>query len=202
MYKVFVNDTPIILTDSIPKENKYPVYLFEYLIVGDVLGKLTSNSISGVLVLCVDLEASKAAFFENFKIVTAAGGLVVNRNKEILFIYRSNTWDLPKGGIEDGETLEETALREVTEECGIEALRMDQFLVTTYHYYYHKKNTIKVCHWFLMKSDYDGPLVPQEEEGITEVVFKDEDATLDALKNSYANINLVYEKYRDLQGFK
>ena len=202
MYKVFVNDAPIILTDSIPKENKYPIYLYEYLKVGDIIRKLTSNSFPGVLVLCVDLEASKAEFFKNFNIVTAAGGLVVNSKKEILFIYRSNTWDLPKGGVEKGETIEETALREVAEECGIEDLKIDQFLITTYHFYYHKQNTIKVSHWFLMYSDYEGPLVPQEEEGITEVVFKNQEATLLALKNSYSNINMVYNKFKDLQGFK
>ena len=43
-------------------------------------------------------------------VVKAAGGLVYNHKKEILFIYRNSKWDLPKGGIEKGETKEEAAM--------------------------------------------------------------------------------------------
>ena len=133
--------------------------------------------------------------------VTAAGGLVLNPQKEILFIYRNGIWDLPKGMIEKGETLETTALREVVEECGIENLSIDQFLTTTYHYFYRNEKCLKKTHWFLMHSNFEGVLQPQEEEGITEVVFKNKKATLKALQNSYTNIKLVYNKYLDLQGY-
>ncbi|MBL6868637.1 MAG: NUDIX domain-containing protein, partial [Flavobacteriales bacterium] len=36
-----------------------------------------------------------------------AGGLVINNNNKVLFIYRKNKWDLPKGKLDDGENLEE-----------------------------------------------------------------------------------------------
>ena len=201
MYKVFVNDKPIILTDSLPKENKYPVYLFPNLIVKEILHKLASNLMDGVLVLCDNLEKSKALFFDSFKIVSAAGGLVLNPKKEILFIYRDETWDLPKGMTEEGETIETTAVREVSEECGIENLTIDQFLITTYHFFYREENCIKKTDWFLMYSNFEGVLKPQEEEGITQVLFKNEQETLKALQNSYANIKLVFNKYKDLQGY-
>ncbi|QQS63451.1 MAG: NUDIX domain-containing protein [Chitinophagaceae bacterium] len=58
-------------------------------------------------------------FFRNFKIVEAAGGIVQNENKEILFIYRRNKWDLPKGKIEKKELPENAAAREIEEETGI-----------------------------------------------------------------------------------
>ena len=32
-----------------------------------------------------------------FKVVKAAGGVIENENKQILFIYRLKKWDLPKG---------------------------------------------------------------------------------------------------------
>ena len=48
-----------------------------------------------------------------------AGGLVVNQYNEVLFIFRKNLWDLPKGKIEFYETLEKAALREVIEETGV-----------------------------------------------------------------------------------
>jgi 8-oxo-dGTP pyrophosphatase MutT (NUDIX family) len=103
--------------------------------------------------------------------------------------------------IEKGETQETTALREVAEECGIETLSIDQFLTTTYHYFYRNEKCLKKTHWFLMHSNFEGVLQPQEEEGITEVVFKNKKATLKALQNSYTNIKLVYNKYLGLQGY-
>jgi ADP-ribose pyrophosphatase YjhB (NUDIX family) len=197
MYKVFVNDKPIILTDSLPKENKYKVYLFKNLIVSEILDKLTSNSINGILIFCDNLELSKELFFKNFKTISAAGGLVLNPKKELLFIYRNNSWDLPKGCIEKGESIETAAIREVEEECGIFNLKLIKPLTTTYHIYNQNGITLKETHWFLMTSDYNKELVPQIEEGITEVIFKNKKAVNEALKNSYANIKLVYDTYKE-----
>ena len=197
MYKVFVNDKPIILTDSLPKENKYKVYLFKNLIVSEILDKLTSNSINGILIFCDNLELTKELFFKNFKIISAAGGLVLNPKKELLFIYRNNSWDLPKGCIEKGESIETAAIREVEEECGIFNLKLIKPLTTTYHIYNQNGITLKETHWFLMTSDYNKELVPQIEEGITEVIFKNKKAVNEALKNSYANIKLVYDTYKE-----
>ncbi|MDG1698404.1 MAG: NUDIX domain-containing protein [Polaribacter sp.] len=197
MYKVFVNDKPIILTDSLPKENKYHVYLFKNLIVSEILKKLTSNSVNGVLIFCDNLERSKELFFKNFKIISAAGGLVLNPKKEVLLIYRNNIWDLPKGWIEKNESIETAAIREVEEECGIFNLKIIKPLTTTYHIYNQKGFMLKQTHWFLMTSDYERELVPQIEEGITKVIFKNKKATNEALKNSYANIKLVYDTYRE-----
>jgi hypothetical protein len=54
---------------------------------------------------------------------------------------------------------------------------------------------LKETFWFVMTSDYTGELMPQLEEGITEVVFKNEEAITKALKNSYKNIELVYDTF-------
>ena len=197
MYKVFVNDKPIILTDSLPKENKYKIHLFKNLIVSEILDKLTSNSVNGILIFCDNLELSKELFFKNFKIISAAGGLVLNPKKEVLFIYRNNIWDLPKGWVEKNENIETAAIREVEEECGIFNLKLIKPLTTTYHIYNQNGITLKQTYWFLMTSDYNKELVPQIEEGITEVIFKNKKAANEALKNSYANIKLVYDTYKE-----
>jgi 8-oxo-dGTP pyrophosphatase MutT (NUDIX family) len=61
--------------------------------------------------------------------VTSAGGVVLRQGdegQEVLICGRStdNLWALPKGTPEAAETLEETALREVREETGVEVERV------------------------------------------------------------------------------
>ena len=131
------------------------------------------------------------------KVIPAAGGLVLNPKTEILFIFRDGVWDLPKGWIEKGETIENAAIREVEEECGISNLQLIKPLVTTYHIYFYKGIKLKQTYWFLMSSNYQKELIPQTEEGITQVAFKNEAKTLAALTNSYANIQLVYDTYKE-----
>jgi len=197
MYKVFVNDAPIIVTDSLKKQNKFPVFVFKDLVLDELLYRLKSKSIEGAIVFCNDLEKDWSVFKRTFKVDVAGGGLVLNTNKEILFIYRNGIWDLPKGRIEEGEGIESTALREVEEECGIKNLSLKRFLIVTYHVFYQKKEKrLKETYWYLMDSDYSGTLIPQLEEGITQAVFKNEAESQHALEDTYANIKLVVEAYK------
>ena len=195
MYVVFVNDKPIFLTSSQIKENNYPVYLLKDIVAEEIVHKLTHKKIKGVNLYTPDLEQGWQEFLRTFNVISAAGGLVLNLKNEILFINRSNKWDLPKGRIEKGETVKETAIREVEEECGIFNLKLIKPLLTTYHVYFQNGMKLKETFWFVMTSDYTGELTPQLEEGITEVVFKNEAAITKALQNSYKNINLVYDTY-------
>jgi ADP-ribose pyrophosphatase YjhB (NUDIX family) len=196
MYKVFVNDKPIILTDSLKNDNNFKVYSFKEIVTNeifDILKKVTTN---GINLYCENVEQDWIKFKALFKVVSAAGGLVVNPNKEILFIYRSNVWDLPKGRIEEGEAIEETAIREVEEECGAEELKLVKPLLITHHLFYMDAIwQLKITHWFLMESDFQKNLKPQLEEGITKVEFKNTKEVEEAVKNTYANIKLVLEAY-------
>jgi ADP-ribose pyrophosphatase YjhB (NUDIX family) len=195
MYTVFVNDKPIIITSSQKKENNYPIYFLKNCVTEEIIHKLRNKKINGINLYTPDLESDWRAFLNTFRIVPAAGGLVLNPKKEILFIYRSKKWDLPKGRIEKGESIEETAVREVEEECGIFNLKLVKPLLTTYHVYYQDGMKLKKTFWFLMTSNYEGELVPQLEEGITQVLFKNEASVTKALQNSYKNIELVYDTY-------
>jgi hypothetical protein len=196
MYKVFVNDKPIIFTDSLKKENNFSKYFFKNITLEEVITQLQESNIEGIYLYTNYLEEDWRRFLSRFKVVSAGGGLVVNKRNEILFIYRDHKWDLPKGRIEIGETIENTALREVEEECGISNLVINKFLITTYHYFYqNKEKRLKETKWFLMNSDFEGKLVPQLEEGITKAIFKNKIEVVKALKNSYANILLVYNEF-------
>ena len=197
MYKVFINDKPIIVTSSSKKENNFPVYLFKDIAFDEIVYKLQNEIIKGINLYSVDLDNDWNSFLKNLKVVPAAGGLVLNDEKEILFIYRNSIWDLPKGRIEKGESIETAAIREVEEECGICNLSIEKKLLITYHIYFQNGIRLKETHWFLMSSNFKGELKPQLEEGITEVVFKNEHQTKKALQNTYANIKLVYDNYKD-----
>ena len=121
---------------------------------------------------------------------------MINNQNEFLFIYRGKKWDLPKGRIEKGETLEETAVREVQEECGLDSVDLSHFLITTYHLFFQGNRTkLKETHWYLMHSATEQNLVPQLEEGITKVEFRNQILKEEALQNTYANIKLVFESY-------
>jgi len=198
MYKVFVNDKPIIFTSSLKKEKDFPVYLFRETVIDEILYKLKNESIKGVILYCADIENGWNQFTQKFPPIPAAGGLVLNKHHEILFIYRGNKWDLPKGHIEKGESKEIAAVREVEEECGIHQLKIIHFLITTYHLFFKDdKYQLKQTHWFLMRTLSDETPNPQLEEGITEAKFVSEKDLAPVFKNSYANIQLVYQKYKE-----
>ena len=197
MYKVFVNDTPIIITSSPKKANNFPVYFFKSADIDDIIQKLKNREILGANLYSADLEKDWQLFLQKIEVISAAGGLVLNKKKEVLFIFRNGVWDLPKGKIERGETIQSTAIREVEEECGVSNLKLVKPLLTTYHIYFHNGNKLKETYWFLMTTNYDKELIPQIEEGITQVSFKNEAEIKEALKNTYRNIKLVYDTYKE-----
>ncbi len=117
-----------------------------------------------------DLDVLKKAFIKKFNLALAAGGLVQNEKKEILLIFRRGNWDLPKGKLDKGESLEQCAVREVEEETGLKNVSLISPLTTTYHTYHEGARFIlKESHWFSMSVKGDQPLIPQTEEDIQEI---------------------------------
>jgi len=137
---------------------------------------------------------------KKLKVIVAAGGLVYNSQKEILFIYRNKKWDLPKGKAEKGENIEETAIREVEEETHVQGLEIVKFLQTTYHIINRNgKYKLKETHWYEMKTDFEGELIPEASEGIKKAKWKNFEKSQKALLKSYANIKLLFPKEYLLQ---
>ncbi len=130
--------------------------------------------------------------------ITAAGGIVKNENGKILFQYRRGKWDLPKGKLDEGETLEECAIREVEEETGLHEIHLGELIGITTHHYIEKGEKIeKETHWFAMKVSGSQKLVPQEEEDISELKWVAENELEPYLSNSFPNIIEIVEKYFD-----
>jgi 8-oxo-dGTP pyrophosphatase MutT (NUDIX family) len=135
------------------------------------------KSISSINIYGTDIRHLWRIFRIYFTEVEAAGGLVKHTSGKYLFIERRGKWDLPKGHIEKGESPEECALREVSEECGISGHSIVKPLEPSYHTYaWEGISYLKKTHWFEMK--YDGEMIssPQVEEGITNIawLFPDE----------------------------
>jgi len=189
MYKIFVGDKPIILTTVVEQETNFKNYLLNTVNMGKVIKELNTTKLEEVRLIHKNGEKLLKKFLKKLPNVVAGGGKVYNGNNEILFIYRNDKWDLPKGKIEGNESIEKTAIREVTEETGVAGLEITKPLETTYHIFKRNGNhKIKVTYWFEMKTSFEGNLYAQEEEGITKVEWLNQERVFDALTNSYANI--------------
>ncbi|MBZ9628485.1 NUDIX hydrolase [Psychroflexus sp. CAK1W] len=195
MYKVFVNDVPIILSTQ---ENIGSNYT-NIPIKKAKLKKLIRQIESGDLIYLNLYHKKEHKLLKHLKrklkVIVAGGGLVYNSKNEILFIYRNKKWDLPKGKAEKNENIEETALREVEEETHVRGLEIVSFLQTTYHIINRNdKYKLKETHWYEMKTDFEGELIPELSEGIKKAKWKNFEKAQKALIKSYANIKLLFPK--------
>ncbi len=194
MYKVFVNDKPLFLTNEIVKETDFQFFLLESVDIEKVIRQMFQNKIQKAYLYHPDEKEILKTLKSKIPSQKAGGGLVYNKKNEILFIFRNGKWDLPKGGHEKGEEILETAIREVEEETGAKKLIISEKLQKTYHIFNKNgKHKIKITQWFKMKTDYEGELTPQKSEGIEKVEWLDSEQVKEALKNSYENIKLLFE---------
>ena len=131
---------------------------------------------------------------DKFKVVEAAGG-IVEKDGKLLMIYRRKMWDIPKGKLDKGETIQECAVREVEEETGVK-VKIDQKIEAVWHTYVtRKKYILKKTHWYAMNCLNDKKLAPQKGEGIKKVEWMDMDQVRVALHESYRSIRYVMQEY-------
>jgi 8-oxo-dGTP pyrophosphatase MutT (NUDIX family) len=200
MYKVFVNDKPLFLTNEIRKETDFQLFLLESVDIKKLIVKIFQNKIGKAYLYHPNEKKILKKLKGKLPVQKAGGGLVYNKKGEVLFIFRNGKWDLPKGGIEKGEKIRETALREVEEETGVGMLAIERKLQKTYHVF--KRNgryKLKITHWYEMHTDFDGVPQGQLEEGIEKVEWKKPDEIEAALNNSYENIKLLFTKEKLLE---
>jgi 8-oxo-dGTP pyrophosphatase MutT (NUDIX family) len=167
---IYIQNQPLVLTDTaLPSEQPIAWKTdLDFLALIQALEQSKSAQKLVILSKPSDFAEMQAAFFKHFKLQEAAGGLVLNPEKKVLAMYRRGCWDMPKGKTEKGETLVETAVREVQEETGLQQLEVQKFLITTYHSFWQpqkQRRVLKISHWFLMQTA-DTKLVPQTEEDI------------------------------------
>lgn len=209
MYKIYINETPLILAEveemkQFESENTGQLLIVEYmgkptrlLNYIDMLEK--SSKFMGVILYSSDHQQLVDDFAALYKIIEAAGGVIYNDAKQVLSILRMGIWDFPKGKIETDESKEETAVREVKEETGIQNLDIGAYIDRTYHTYKNKKGVriIKKTYWYQMHSN-DLNFVPQEDESIEEVRWLDQGLIMDPSTNTYNNIRDILQSSQKL----
>jgi 8-oxo-dGTP pyrophosphatase MutT (NUDIX family) len=154
--------------------------------------EIEKEEIKSGLVICEDFEQLYENFSRAFTVITAAGGVVENEKKQILLIFRRGKWDLPKGKLDEGESIEECAIREVCEETGLRKVVITEKLPDTYHTYQELgKNILKKSVWYKMTAESNQTLRPQLEEEITEIKWVPADELKYYLNNTYPSVRDV-----------
>jgi 8-oxo-dGTP pyrophosphatase MutT (NUDIX family) len=193
-YKIYFGNSPLHLTNELDEELNEIMHHDDGVFMDELSNPAVKSMIhemknpqhhAGVF-FHEDVDALFASFKKHFSIVVAAGGIVKNDDGKVLMIFRRGKWDLPKGKLDKGESIEECAVREVEEETGISGTQLLDFHSTTYHVYDEfGKHILKETHWFNMKSPGIQALHPQEEEQITAIEWVDENRKAELLKNAH-----------------
>ena len=198
MYKVFINEKVFLLGFNLKRSFFDKKLLFSSCYTLTDFEKLLNNNENNeqIIVNFPTLRVMEKIIAKRFRIVEAGGGIVVNKNKEILFIFRRGKWDLPKGKLEKHEKIKKGAIREVEEECGITNPVVREHLITTMHKFKSKgKECLKKTYWYIMDYEGDEELVPQLEEDITKAKWMSEEKFDKVFKNTFPSIADVLNAY-------
>jgi 8-oxo-dGTP pyrophosphatase MutT (NUDIX family) len=203
MYKVFFNERKVFLTDNFEKHFNTKYGLFYKYQNQEELEDLLDfyrnlRKIDTLYIIHDDIEELRNYFRACYLNINAAGGLVKDRQGKILIIKRRNKWDLPKGKVDRNEDFQQTAIREVKEECGISDIQIIQPLLSTYHTYkLDGRPVLKKTSWFEMLYSGTGSPEPQLKEHITEVKWFSKSELGEVIKNTYPSILDVF-RYSNL----
>jgi len=206
-YKIYINESPLILTQTSDlgdetaferslihaKYRDKPKMLLNYI---ELLEKNKHHE--GIIIQADDVRKLWKDFKSLYFYLKAGGGLVINPFGKVLLIFRRGVWDLPKGKQDPGETLAQTAVREVREETGLSDLHIEERLDNGYHcYLMSKQRTLKRTRWYLMQTQSPDQLVLQKEEGIQDAAWFDPKEIPTLQMPMYNNIRDVLIRYNE-----
>lgn len=214
MQTIFIHNKPVVISrketrSGTPPSSKLTIIQNPKLnLVPSLLDKLKEEAAHGYHFQMDHPSEMWNFLMENFDHWEAAGGLVINTAEEILLLFRRGKWDLPKGKMDPPETPEETALREVTEETGLQNIRIVRKLTDTWHSYPHsfykdksieverqgdpQKDILKQTHWYQMEFTGSELTIPQIEEDIIDIQWIKPENVEKYLKYSYPNLKPVF----------
>ena len=162
----------------------------------DAFNKKKVKKLDSITFLVDDRRAAIDNVKQQFKVIEAAGGVVV-KDQQLLLIFRLGKWDLPKGKLERKEKPLAGGLREVEEECNVRVLGGPKICHTWHTYTRNKRKILKKTYWYAMECTDDSAMRGQADEGITEVRWMTYPEAQQALYNSYVSIRYVLRRYLD-----
>lgn len=199
-HKVYFADKPFIITDKLQADEErmsstHGTIMLNHYDQASLLQatySLENTAAKAVIVLTDKAGEAFDLFRSFFTQVQTGGGLIKNEQDEYLFIFRRKKWDLPKGKLDDGETIEQCALREVEEETGLQKVTIDKFLTDTWHSYPERgKRILKQSSWYNMSASSAEKLIPQTEEDIEEIAWLPKAQWAFVLQNTFQSIKDV-----------
>ena len=195
MYKVYFNNRLIMISGQPDRMQKYSLF-HKYHDLDELYTRISDflieDEIYSINIYSYKIDSLWKAFRDYFEIHIAAGGLLINKNKELLFIKRYGKWDIPKGHLSEKESLRDCARREVQEETGLFAGSMLTGLRPSYHIYKIDENWIlKETHWYIFIFSGEGAALPQQSENISEVRWFSRDELRYVHENTWPSISDV-----------
>jgi 8-oxo-dGTP pyrophosphatase MutT (NUDIX family) len=197
MLKIFFNNKPLFIVDQITSEveeylhHEDTVFIDEFNshTVKAMLHEMNLQKIHAGVFMHEDTVAVFNAIKKKYTFIQAAGGFVHTDDHNLLMIFRRGKWDLPKGKRDDGEDLETCALREIKEETGLQQVKSEGNLTTTYHTYHQDgRYWLKESHWFMVHSTKQTEFIPQLEEDIEKCVWVPIDQLAPYMENTLGSI--------------
>lgn len=202
-YDVYIEGKPLVIGEAAPFSALPPQWLClrvdDDSEIGSAVKLLTINpDIHGVYLFADHHKPLWKRFKAGYTLVKAAGGVVLDEQGRVLVIRRLGKWDLPKGKVERGEGIEEAAIREVQEECGIQELELLAPLMTTWHTYVRNDTQhLKKTEWFLMRGSSSEELTPQTEEAIEAVRWVALDEAERIKADTYPSLLPVFNAWQE-----
>lgn len=203
MRKIYFNYKPLFICSEItPTIDEYlhqgsTIFIDEFNThtVKTIIEEMERPEMNAGVFLHKDVDEVLDSIKEHMTVLQAAGGLVHVGGENVLLIFRRGKWDLPKGKLDKGEDLATCAVREVTEETGINGVKINDLITITYHTYHERDSFIlKETYWYLMTVEQLQPFVPQLEEDIDKCEWVKTGNLAPYLDNTYPTIVEVVKK--------